>query len=46
MTTGTVRDAHTPHTFNATLGLSTNEASTDIVGSTLVTIEIADGVPP
>jgi hypothetical protein len=46
VTTGTVRDARSPHTFNATLGLSTNEESIDITGHTQITIEIADGSPP
>jgi hypothetical protein len=46
VTTGTVRDARSPHTFNATLGVSANEGTTDVTGHGLVTIEIADGSPP
>ncbi|UCC93881.1 MAG: hypothetical protein JSW25_04220, partial [Thermoplasmata archaeon] len=39
-------DSRTPHIFNATLGAAGNEASVDITGHLLVTIEIADGAPP
>jgi hypothetical protein len=46
VTTGTVRDSRSPHTFNATLGASDNEGVTDVTGHGLVTIEIADGSPP
>ncbi|UCC93635.1 MAG: right-handed parallel beta-helix repeat-containing protein, partial [Thermoplasmata archaeon] len=46
VTTGTVRDARSPHTFNASLGASDNEGTTDVTGHGLVTIEIADGSPP
>ena len=46
VTTETVRDARSPHTFNATLGLSTNEADIDVTGHLLVTMEIADDSPP
>jgi hypothetical protein len=46
VTTGTVRDARSPHVFNATLGLSTNEDGLDVTGHAKVIIEIADGSPP
>jgi len=46
VTAGTMRDARTPHTFNATLGASANEGVTSVTGHGLVTIEIADGSPP
>jgi hypothetical protein len=46
VTTGTVLDARTPHIFNASLGLSTNEGTTNVTGHGLITIEIADGSPP
>ena len=45
-TAGTVADDRNPHTFNATLGLSSNEGVTNVTGHMLVTLEIADGVPP
>ncbi len=46
MTAGTVRDSRTPHTFNASLGLSSNQVDLNVTGHMIITIEIADGSPP
>jgi len=45
-TAGTVRDDRNPHTFNASLGLASNEGVTNVTAHMRVTLEIADGVPP